>query len=343
MHALEQLLASLETEALPLLGAANSIDELFQLKARFLGKKGQLSDLLKGLKDLDATMRPLIGDKANQLRDRLETAVTTRQNALEESAIQSQLVAEKIDITLPGRFSPMGAVHPLSSTMDRLLDVFTSLGFAYVQGPEVETDFCCFQGLNLPLDHPARDMQDTLYVTGHTLLRTQTSAVQVRAMLARKPPLKVITAGAVYRRDSVDATHSPMFHQLEGLCVDKNVTMEELKGTLQYFAKELFGTNTKIRMRGSYFPFTEPSVEVDCSCVFCKGNGCKVCKQTGWLEILGAGMVHPNVFEQVGINPAEYSGFACGLGIERIAMLLHGVDDIRHFYENDLRFLEQFA
>lgn len=343
MQALEKLLIELEHQAIPQFKAANSVEELFQLKAQFLGKKGQLSELLKGLKDLDATQRPIIGDKANKLRDALEAAIQARQAELEEKLISAQLSAEKIDITLPGRFRSMGAVHPLSSTMDRLLDVFNSLGFAFVQGPEVETDFCCFQGLNLPLDHPARDMQDSIYLTPHTLLRTQTSAVQVRAMLARKAPLKVITAGAVYRRDSVDASHSPMFHQLEGLCVDKNVTMEELKGTLLYFSKELFGSSTKIRLRGSYFPFTEPSVEVDCSCVFCKGAGCKVCKHSGWLEILGAGMVHPNVFDQVGINSQEYTGFACGLGIERIAMLLHGIDDIRHLYENDLRFLEQFV
>lgn len=318
-------------------------EELAQLKAQYLGKKGELSEVLKGLKDLDPKERPKIGEIANQLRGELEAAIDACLNTLQEKEIASKLSSERIDVTLPGRARAMGAVHPLSLTMDRLLDIFAHLGFSYYTGPEVETDFCNFEALNIPADHPARDMQDSLYVRAGVLARTQTSSMQIRAMLAQKPPVKIVFPGAVYRSDPFDASHSPMFHQMEGLYVDKHVTMEELKGTLEHFARELFGSGTKIRMRSSFFPFTEPSVEVDCSCAFCAGKGCKVCKQTGWLEILGAGMVHPNVFTAVGYNPGEVSGFAFGLGIERIAMLLYDVDDIRLFYENDLRFLEQFV
>jgi phenylalanyl-tRNA synthetase alpha chain len=342
-HTVIERLEKLSELAKSALKAAQSKDALFQLKAQYLGKKGELSEILKGLKDLSAEERPKIGEHANRLRDTLDRVISERLSELEDAEIAVQLKSERIDVTLPGKRRYMGAVHPLSQTIDRLLDVFNQLGFSYVTGPEIETEFCNFEALNVPDNHPARDMQDTLYVKPGILLRTQTSSMQIRAMLAQKPPLKVVMAGAVYRRDSVDATHTPMFHQMEGLCIDKNVTMEELKGALEHFARQLFGANTKIRMRSSFFPFTEPSVEVDCTCVFCAGKGCKVCKHSGWIEILGAGMVHPNVFEQVGYAPGEVTGFAFGLGIERIAMLVHDIDDIRYLYENDLRFLEQFV
>jgi phenylalanyl-tRNA synthetase alpha chain len=318
------------------------MEELLQFKARFLGKSGALSEVLKGLKDVSPADRPKIGGLANQLRDQFESGVQARLKEFEGKEIEKKLSAEKIDVTLPGRRKHIGGVHPLMQTQDRIIDIFTRLGFALITGPEVETDFCNFEALNVPKDHPARDMQDTLYLKQGNLLRTQTSAMQIRAMLSQKPPLRLVMAGAVYRSESVDATHSAMFHQLECLCVDKNVTMEELKGTLEFFAKEMFGAKTKIRLRGSYFPFTEPSVEVDCSCVFCKGNGCRVCKQSGWIEILGAGMVNPAVFEKCGYPAGEYSGFALGMGIERIAMLVHDIHDLRLFFENDLRFLNQF-
>jgi phenylalanyl-tRNA synthetase alpha chain len=335
---LQQLRSSFE-QGLP---AIASVEDLFQFKSRFLGKSGALSEVLKGLKDATPAERPVIGGLANQLRDAFEKAIQERLAALENEEIGKKLASERIDVTLPGRKKHMGAVHPLVQTQDRIIDIFTRLGFALVTGPEVETEFSNFEALNVPADHPARDMQDTLYVKGGSLLRTQTSAMQIRAMLGAKPPLRLVMAGAVYRSESVDATHSAMFHQLECLCVDKNVTMEQLKGTLEFFAKEMFGARTKIRLRGSYFPFTEPSVEVDCSCVFCAGKGCKVCKQTGWIEILGAGMVNPAVFEKVGYPAGEYTGFALGMGIERVAMLLHDIHDLRLFYENDVRFLRQF-
>lgn len=320
----------------------STTEDLFQFKSKFLGKTGALSEVLKGLKDASPADRPKIGGAANELRDAFEKGIQGRLRELEDAEIDKKLQSERIDVTLPGRLKHMGAVHPLVQVQDRIIDIFTRLGFALVSGPEVETEFCNFEALNVPADHPARDMQDTLYVKSGHLLRTQTSAMQIRAMLAQKPPLRLVMAGAVFRSEKVDASHTAMFHQLECLCVDKNVTMEELKGVLEFFAKEMFGAKTKIRMRSSFFPFTEPSVEVDCSCVFCAGKGCKVCKQSGWIEILGAGMVNPAVFEKVGYAPGEYSGFALGMGIERVAMLLHDIHDIRLFYDNDLRFLEQF-
>jgi len=335
-------LNELKTEFEKGLPGAATLDELLQFKSKFVGKSGALSEVLKGLKDVSPADRPKVGGLANQLRDLFETSIQAKVQELENKAIEKKLSSEKIDVTLPGRRKHIGGVHPLVQTQDRIVDIFTRLGFSLITGPEVETDFANFEALNVPPDHPARDMQDTLYLKQGHLLRTQTSAMQVRAMLAQKPPLRLVMTGAVYRSESVDATHSAMFHQLECLCVDKNVTMQELKGTLEYFAKEMFGAKTKIRLRGSYFPFTEPSVEVDCSCVFCKGSGCKVCKQSGWIEILGAGMVNPAVFEKVGYPAGEYTGFALGMGIERIAMLMHDIHDLRLFYENDLRFLSQF-
>ncbi len=339
---IQDKLLALKTEFTAGLPGLLSLDEVIAFKNKFLGKSGALSEVLKGLKEVNPTDRPKIGGLANQLRDSFEAAVGARIREFEGKEIEKKLAQERIDVTLPGRRKHIGGVHPLMQTQDRIIDIFTRLGFALISGPEVETDFCNFEALNVPPDHPARDMQDTLYLKQGNLLRTQTSSMQIRAMLAQKPPLRFVMAGAVYRSESVDATHSAMFHQLECLCVDKSVTMEELKGTLEFFAKEMFGAKTKIRLRGSYFPFTEPSVEVDCSCVFCKGTGCRICKQTGWIEILGAGMVNPIVFEKCGYPVGEYSGFALGMGIERIAMLVHGIHDLRLFYENDLRFLSQF-
>lgn len=318
-------------------------EELYQCKARYMGKKGELSEVLKGLRDATPEERPKIGALANELRDELEKKIAESLAAIEDKEVARRLAGEKIDVTLPGYRRKMGAVHPLVQTMDRIIDVFARLGFTPVSGPEVETEFCGFDALNIPKDHPARDMQDTLFLKHGNPLRTQTSSMQIRAMLSEKPPLRIICPGAVYRSESVDATHSAMFHQLECLCVDKNVTMEELKGTLEFFAKEMFGSHSKIRLRSSFFPFTEPSVEVDCTCVFCKGKGCRICKQSGWIEILGAGMVNPAVFEAVGYPQGEYTGFALGIGIERVAMLVYDIHDLRLLYDNDLRLLEQFV
>jgi phenylalanyl-tRNA synthetase alpha chain len=339
---IKEQLDRLKTEFFAGLSAVAKAEDLFLYKSKYLGKSGALSEILKGLRDVPVAERPTLGAAANELRDSFESALAKKLSEFEEGEVNRKLSSERVDVTLPGRRKLMGSVHPLVQTQDRIIDIFTRLGFALVQGPEVETDFCNFEALNVPADHPARDMQDTLYVDHGRLLRTQTSAMQIRAMLAEPPPLRLVMAGAVYRAESVDATHSAMFHQLECLCVDRHVTMEELKGTLEYFAKEMFGSKTKIRLRGSFFPFTEPSVEMDCTCVFCGGKGCKVCKQSGWIEILGAGMVNPAVFEKVGYSSTEFTGFALGMGIERVAMLHHDIHDIRMFYENDIRFLRQF-
>ncbi len=343
MASITENLKSIRESFLSELKGIAAKDALFNLKAQVLGKKGQLSEVLKGLKDVSPEERPKIGSLANELRDEFEKKISEKLEELEAGEISKKLAEEKIDVTLPGFRRKMGAVHPLVQTMDRIIDVFARLGFTLVSGPEVETEFCGFDALNIPADHPARDMQDTLFLQSGNPLRTQTSSMQIRAMLSEKPPLRIICPGAVYRSESVDATHSAMFHQLECLCVDKNVTMEELKGTLEFFAKEMFGANTKIRFRGSFFPFTEPSVEVDCTCVFCKGKGCRICKHSGWIEILGAGMVNPAVFAAVGYPAGEYTGFALGIGIERVAMLVHDIHDLRLLYDNDLRLLEQFT
>ena len=336
-------LKDLQQSAGPEFRSADSLQALQSLNTKYLGKKGLVSEILKGLKDVDGKDRPKVGQAANKLRDELGEIIGSCNEALENAAIDAKVQAERVDVTLPGRRKSIGSVHPLQQVRDRIVGVFTSLGFSVVSGPEVETEFCNFEALNVPADHPARDMQDTLYVRPGIVLRTQTSSVQIRTMLSQKPPIKIVAPGAVFRNDDVDATHSPMFHQVEGLYVDEHVTMEELKGTLLYFAKKLFGEKTEVRFRSSFFPFTEPSVEVDCTCVFCKGKGCRICKQSGWIEILGAGMVHPSLFEKVGYaKETKLRGFAFGVGIDRVAMLLYGIDDIRLFFENDLRFLEQF-
>ncbi|MBF0171374.1 MAG: phenylalanine--tRNA ligase subunit alpha [Nitrospinae bacterium] len=336
-------LVPLRDKTLAAITAATDSDTLEQIRVSCLGKKGSLTGRLKELGKLPAEARPAAGAAINEVKDALEEALAARGESLKQAELALRLTGEPFDITPPGRGFPAGAPHPVADVMEELIDIFTSLGFAVEEGPEVETDRYNFQMLNFPDDHPARDMQDTFYVQdGRRLLRTHTSPVQVHAMLKRKPPLAVIAPGRVYRCDS-DVTHSPVFHQVEGFLVDRRVTMGHLKATLELFVQRLYGRQTKIRLRPSFFPFTEPSAEVDVSCVLCGAKGCRVCKQTGWLEILGAGMIDPNVLTACEIDPEVWGGFAFGLGVERIAMLKYGIDDIRLLYENDPRFLGQFA
>ncbi len=311
------------------------------LRVRYLGKKGELTAVLRGMGKLSAEERPLIGQLANEVRADIEAAIEERRQEMQERLLELKLKKEKIDVTLPAE-GEMGHIHPLTMTQRELEDIFIGLGFSIVEGPEVELDYYNFQALNIPENHPARDTQDTFYITDNILLRSQTSPVQVRTMEKQKPPIRIISPGRVYRSDAVDATHSPLFHQLEGLVVDKGISMGDLKGVLELFAKQTFGEETRIRFRPHHFPFTEPSAEVDVSCFACGGKGCRICKGEGWIEILGAGMVHPNVLRNCGIDPDEYSGFAFGFGIERIAMLKYHIDDMRLLYENDTRFLGEF-
>ncbi|OFI49232.1 phenylalanine--tRNA ligase subunit alpha [Floricoccus tropicus] len=319
--------------------------ELNDLRVAILGKKGELTEILKGMKDLSAEERPKVGALANEFRDKVTELLELRKEALEKIAMQVALEKEEIDVTLPGTEIKRGTRHVLTQTTEEIEDIFLGMGYQVVDGYEVETDYYNFERMNLPKDHPARDMQDTFYITPEILLRTHTSPVQARTMDKHdftKGPLKMISPGRVYRRDTDDATHSHQFHQIEGLVVDENISMGDLKGTLETLIKKMFGEDRKIRLRPSYFPFTEPSVEVDVSCFKCGGVGCNVCKQTGWIEVLGAGMVHPRVLEMSGIDSNKYSAFAFGLGQERIAMLRYGINDIRGFYLGDQRFTEQF-
>ena len=311
------------------------------LRVRYLGKKGELTAVLRGMGKLSAEERPLIGQLANEVRADIEAAIEERRQEMQERLLELKLKKEKIDVTLPAE-GEMGHIHPLTMTQRELEDIFIGLGFSIVEGPEVELDYYNFQALNIPENHPARDTQDTFYITDNILLRSQTSPVQVRTMEKQKPPIRIISPGRVYRSDAVDATHSPLFHQLEDLVVDKGISMGDLKGVLELFAKQTFGEETRIRFRPHHFPFTEPSAEVDVSCFACGGKGCRICKGEGWIEILGAGMVHPNVLRNCGIDPDVYSGFAFGFGIERIAMLKYHIDDMRLLYENDTRFLGEF-
>ena len=329
-------------EARAAIGAAASSSELEAVRVKYLGRSGALTQILKSLGTLPPDERPLVGAAANEAKRELEALLDGRLGGMLETERRRQRERERPDLTLPGRRPPRGALHPLTRVRDEIVAVFMGLGFSVADGPQIETDFYNFEALNIPRDHPARDMQDTFYLSPETLLRTQTSPVQIRTMLAQKPPVRIIAPGVVYRRDA-DITHSPMFHQVEGLAVDERITMADLKGTLELFARELFGARSKIRFRPSFFPFTEPSAEVDVVCFLCGGDGCRVCKQSGWLEILGSGMVHPQVLRNVGYDPEAVTGWAFGMGIERIAMLKYGVDDIRLFFENDLRFLRQFA
>ena len=315
--------------------------DLDEVRVKYLGKRGTLTQLLRALPGLPPAERPIVGKEANAAKAGLESELEARQALLEGLERRARLAGDRPDLTLPGRRLVPGALHPLTQVHDEIVDVFTGMGFAVAEGPEVELDFYNFEALNIPKDHPARDMQDTFYVGGEVLLRTHTSPVQIRTMERQKPPVRIICPGRVYRRDA-DITHSPVFHQVEGLAVDRGISMSDLKGTLALFARELFGPDSRIRFRPSFFPFTEPSAEVDVLCFLCKGGGCRVCKQSGWLEILGSGMVHPRILRAMGYDTEEVTGWAFGMGIERVAMLRYGVDDIRLFFENDLRFLSQF-
>lgn len=333
-------IAALQRQAAELIEKASDLEQLEKARVHLLGRRGQLTELLRGMGDLSPEERPVIGKLVNELRGQVETFLAKRRAQLQAVARQQQLQAEKIDVTLPGWAPLRGHRHPLTQTLDEIKATFIGLGFTVVEGPEVETDYYNFEALNIPPDHPARDMQDTFFITEDILLRTQTSPVQIRTMQAHEPPVRIVAPGKVYRVDA-DVTHSPMFHQVEGLYVDKGVTFAELKGTLAVLAQNLLGERP-VRFRPSYFPFTEPSAEMDIQCIMCAGDGCRVCSHEGWLEILGAGMVHPQVLRNVGYDPEVWTGFAFGMGVERIAMLKYGIDDIRLFFENDVRFLRQF-
>lgn len=324
------------------LAEIKTLQELQDLKVKYLGKKGEITSMLKGLGGMTPEERPVFGQKVNQLREELEKAMERRERDVKEKILEQRLQKEKIDVTMPGKNIELGSVHPITQVIQEVEEIFLGMGYSIADGPEVETAVYNFDKLNTPPDHPARDLQDTFYITEDVILRTQTSPVQARVMENQKPPIKIICPGAVYRSDTLDATHSPVFHQIEGLVIDKNITMSDLKGTLEMFAKNCLGQNTKVRFRPHHFPFTEPSAEADVSCFVCGGKGCRVCKQEGWIELLGCGMVHPKVLENCGIDPNEYSGFAFGFGVERIAMAKFGIDDLRLLYENDVRFLKQF-
>ena len=319
-----------------------TLQELQELKVKYLGKKGELTSILKGLGGLSAEERPKIGSMVNQVRDELEKSIENAEKVMKSKALEQKLEKEKIDVTMPSKNIQLGSVHPITQVIEDVKEIFLGMGYSIADGPEIERTYYVFDQLNTPIDHPARDLQDTFYVTDDVILRTQTSSVQIRTMENQKPPIKIICPGAVYRSDTVDATHSPLFHQIEGLVVDKNITMTDLKGTLEMFVKNCLGPNTKIRFRPHHFPYTEPSAEADVSCFVCGGKGCRVCKNEGWIELLGCGMVHPKVLENCGIDPNVYSGFAFGFGVERIAMAKFGIDDMRLLFENDVRFLKQF-
>lgn len=331
----------IEQTGLTAISGATSSKELEQLRVDFLGKKGQVTDLLKGLGKLSPEDRPKMGEQINRLKVQLSEAISQKEREIEDLEWAQKLSKDSTDTTLPPRKIQLGRAHPLTQTLKDIQDCFAQLGFTIKEGPDIETDHYNFEALNIPAHHPARDMHDTFYLTTGNVLRTHTSPVQIHVMESQAPPIKIIVPGKVYRCDA-DVTHSPCFHQIEGLVVDKDLSFAELKGTLSYFLKAMFGQKRQVRFRPSYFPFTEPSTEVDVQCFKCSGKGCNLCKQTGWLEILGAGMVHRNVLRAVNISPDEYTGFAFGLGIERIAMLRYEIQDIRLFYENDHRFLEQF-
>ncbi|OAB48602.1 phenylalanine--tRNA ligase subunit alpha [Paenibacillus antarcticus] len=342
---MKERLEALKNEALAQLQEVDSPENLNDLRVKYLGKKGALTEILRGMGSLSAEERPVIGQVGNEVRAAIESVIEVKQNAFQKAETEKRLQAEKVDVTLPGRPMSQGGVHPLNKVIQDIEEVFIGMGYNISEGPEVETDYFNFEALNLPKDHPARDMQDTFYITEELLMRTQTSPVQMRTMQSMdgKSPVKIICPGKVYRRDDDDATHSFQFNQIEGLVIGENIRMSDLKGTLQQFVQEMFGANTQIRLRPSFFPFTEPSAEVDVTCVKCGGSGCRMCKQTGWLEILGCGMVHPKVLEAGGYDSEKFTGFAFGMGVERIAILKYGIDDIRHFYNSDMAFLKQFS
>ena len=336
---MKELLANIRKKAMDEIAHSEDTEGL---RIRYLGKKGELTAVLRGMGSVSPEERPAIGALANEIRTEIESALAAKAADQKKNALAHKLEAEALDVTIPGTVYTVGRRHPLAQTEKMLRDIFVGMGFSVAEGPEVEYDYYNFEALNLPKNHPARDTQDTFYITDNILLRSQTSPVQVRTMEVQKPPIRVISPGRVYRADPADATHSPIFYQVEGLVVDKGITMGDLKGILELFAKRMFGEETRIRFRPHHFPFTEPSAEVDVSCFVCGGKGCRLCKGEGWIEILGAGMVHPFVLSNCGIDPEVYSGFAFGMGIERIAMTRLGIDDMRLLYENDVRFLHQF-
>lgn len=335
-------LEQIRQSALEAVNTADALQDIEALRVKYLGKKGELTGILKQMGKLSAEERPVIGQLANEIRGAIEQAVEVKLTEIKSAEQAKKLLEEKIDVTLPGKTVTMGSRHPLTVVLDDIKEIFVGMGFDIVDGPEVELDYYNFEALNIPKDHPARDTQDTFYITDNIVLRTQTSPVQIRVMEKQKPPIRIISPGRVYRSDAVDATHSPVFHQIEGLVVDKGITFTDLKGTLETFVKRLYGEDTVVRFRPHHFPFTEPSAELDVQCFNCHGEGCRLCKGEGWIEILGCGMVHPDVLRNGGIDPEEYSGFAFGYGLERVCMRKYSISDLRLFFENDVRFLKQF-
>lgn len=339
---MQEKLQAIELKALEELKIAVDSTTIEAIRVKYLGKKGELTAILRGMKDLTKEERPLIGKVANEVRENIENALETLGTEIKNKEKNEKLNSEVIDISMPGRKNLIGKKHPLELTLDHMKEIFISMGFTVEEGPEVEKDYYNFEALNIPKDHPARSEQDTFYINDSLVLRTQTSPVQVRVMEKQEPPIKMISPGKVFRSDAVDATHSPIFYQMEGLVIDKNVTFADLKGTLELFAQKMFGDKVNTKFRPHHFPFTEPSAEMDATCFVCKGEGCKVCKGEGWIELLGCGMVHPDVLRNCGIDPEVYSGFAFGFGVDRMVMLKYGIDDIRLLYESDMRFLNQF-
>ena len=337
---MKELLEKILSEAL--LALDNPECNLEEIRIKYLGKKGELTAVLRGMGQLSPEERPVVGQIANEVRAKIEARISELQESQKSRELANALIKEKLDVTVPGKVRATGKLHPLTQVQRKMEDIFIGMGFSIAEGPEVEYDYYNFQALNIPENHPARDTQDTFYITDKILLRSQTSPVQARVMEKTQPPIRIISPGRVYRSDEVDGSHSPLFHQLEGLVVDKGITLGNLRGMLETFAKTMFGEKTRIRFRPHHFPFTEPSAEVDVSCFVCGGKGCRLCKNEGWIEILGAGMVHPNVLRNCGIDPEIYSGFAFGMGVERITMCQYGIDDMRLLYENNQKFLEQF-
>ncbi len=339
---MQEQLKSIEEKALQELRAAQDSVTIDIIRVKYLGKKGELTSILRGMKDLSNEERPVIGKLANEVRAKIENVLEEVLTSIKNKEKNEKLNSEIIDISMPGKRENIGKKHPLELTLDHMKEIFISMGFTVEEGPEVEKDYYNFEALNIPKNHPARSEQDTFYINDNIVLRTQTSPVQVRVMEKQAPPIKMISPGKVFRSDAVDATHSPIFYQMEGLVIDKNITFADLKGTLELFAQKMFGDKVKTKFRPHHFPFTEPSAEMDATCFVCNGEGCKVCKGEGWIELLGCGMVHPEVLKNCGIDPEEYSGFAFGFGVDRMVMLKYGIDDIRLLYESDMRFLNQF-
>jgi phenylalanyl-tRNA synthetase alpha chain len=339
---MREQLEQIKNDAISEINASDNSQKLEEVRVKYLGKKGHLTAILRGMGGLSAEERPIIGKVANEVREDIEAALEGALGGIKEKEKNARLSKEVIDITMPGKANLLGGLHPITKVLDEAKEIFFGMGFSVAEGPEVELDYYNFEALNIPKNHPARDEQDTFYINERVVLRTQTSPVQIRTMENSKPPIRVIAPGKVFRSDAVDATHSPIFHQIEGLVVDKGITMANLRGTLDTFARRFFGEKTITKFRPHHFPFTEPSCEVDVTCFVCEGDGCRVCKGSGWIEILGGGMVHPDVLRAGGIDPDVYSGFAFGMGLERIVMIKYGIDDIRLLYENDIRFLRQF-